>query len=58
MNATRTAKAEVLVGLKDRMTRSPAIYVTDAEMANPRDRLPSHWDDEVAALPEILAQKK
>ena len=29
MSATRTAKAEVLVGLKDRLTRSPAIYVTD-----------------------------
>ncbi|MBI4501880.1 MAG: 50S ribosomal protein L10 [Gemmatimonadetes bacterium] len=29
MSATRTQKSEVVVDLKDRLTRSPAIYVTD-----------------------------
>ena len=29
MSATRTQKGEVVVDLKDRLTRSPAIYVTD-----------------------------
>ena len=29
MNSTRVAKSEVIVGLKDRLSKSPAIYVTD-----------------------------
>lgn len=50
--------AEMKVTLREALERKIGmIYVTDADGANPWNRLPSYWDDEVAALREMTDRR-